>query len=156
MTTRLKGLFAALVFAASFGSAHAIVTDIGDLLGGSVPLGRLFVSPASFMDVFNFTLSGPAAVSFVWTSAGTSGVTLASPGGVSVAAASATLITDPLGVGAHSAALGGTASAGGTYAITFDVVPAPAPEPEGWMLFLAGLGPVALIARRRLTRSASA
>ena len=153
-TTLLKCLLAALVFAASFGSVHAIVLDIGGLLGGSVSLGRLFVLPASFMDVFNFTLSGPAAVSFDWISSGISDVTLTSPGRVSVAAASGTLITDPLGAGAYSATLGGTASASGTYAVTLGVVQVP--EPAGWMLFVAGLTLVALIARRRLRPSASA
>jgi hypothetical protein len=151
----LKCFLAALVFAASYGSVHAIVLDIGNLLGGSVSLARLFVSPASFIDVFNFTLSGPAAVSFDWTLAGLSGVTLTPPGGVSVAAASGTLLTDPLGVGAYSASLGGTASADGNYAITLGAVPVPVPEPAGWMLFVAGLALVALIARRRLTPSAS-
>ena len=129
---------------AGFGTRPPVL-DGGDLRAGSVSLGRVFVAPTSFIDVFNFTLSGPAAVSFDRASGGITGLTLTSPEGVSVASASGALLTGDLGPGPYGA-MEGVASGNGSYAITLGT----APEPAGWMLFVAGLGLIALIARKRL------
>jgi hypothetical protein len=149
MTTTLRCLLAALVLAGAPGSAHALVLDVGDLLAGPASLGRVFVAPTSFIDVFNFTLSGPAAVSFDRASGGIAGLTLTSPEDASGASAGGALLAGDLDPGPYSASEG-VGSGNGSYAITLGT----APEPAGWMLFVAGLGLIALIARKRLKSGA--
>jgi hypothetical protein len=147
-TTTPKHLLAALLFAATFGQAQALTLTIGDLLTeGPVTLSRVFAGDRSFIDVFNFSLSAPVAVSFDWGSTGIGDLKLVAPEGVSVLAAGSLLLTDPLPAGAYSASLAGTATAGDTYAITLS---AAVPEPGAWMLFAAGVALLGVIVRRRL------
>jgi hypothetical protein len=147
-TTTLKHLLAALLFAATFGQAQALTLTIGDLLTeGPVTLSRVFAADRSFIDVFNFSLSAPAVVSFDWGSTGIGGLKLGAPEGVSVLGAGSLLVTDALPAGAYSASLAGTASAGDTYEMSLSAV---VPEPAAWMLFLAGFALLGVIVRTRL------
>jgi len=149
MTRTLQHFFAALLFAAALGPAHALTLNIGDLLTeGPVTLSRAFSSDRSFVDVFNFTLSGEAAVSFDWSSLGITGLKLSAPDGITVSAPGGLLTGDPLSPGSYMASLMGAASAADTYSITLSAVPAP--EPGTWALFAAGIALLGFIARRRL------
>jgi hypothetical protein len=147
-TAAAKPLLAALLLAATLGEARALTLTVGDLLTeGPVTLSRLFSADRSFIDVFNFSLSGPAAVSFDWSSGGIADLKLTAPDGIGVAAPASLLVTDHLAAGSYSASLAGTAGAGDTYALTLS---AAVPEPGTWMLLLAGAMLLGVIVRKRL------
>ena len=149
VVTRVKALAVAAVLGMS-GVAQAAVHEVGSLTGAGVK--SFLVGAGSFSDQLSFTIgAGESAVAtfFDVPAAGPFGVTGVSfalfglGGKIDAAGSSWTL-----GSGSYRLDVSGTGSAyGGAYGLSYSV--AAVPEPESYAMFLAGLGIMGAVARRR-------
>lgn len=161
---KLKTTLVALVAALGLSNVQANTYDLGALSAGSFTSGQYSVANAndgSFTDTFNFSLtslsnlSGAFAVNVLNTNFFINAITLTNSlttttGSIGTfdSAAGAFAATS-LGGGAYSLSLSGyeTGEKGGKYTLSYTL--APVPEPETYAMFLAGLGLMGVIARRR-------
>lgn len=171
---KLKTIAAALIIALGAGGAQAMapsnVIDLGDL--GTTPISGVRTVTGTFSEIFNFDVVDPynwvggnignLPVSFfnntyLFNITGLS-VTFfdaADAGGSSFGSLIGESYYAPTGLlpaGDYSFMVSGTAtgSSGGIY--SYVAVAQAIPEPETYALFLAGLGLLGAIARRRRTR----
>ncbi len=117
-------------------------------------------------DLFQFTVAPgyTAVMSFFWdpATAFTGGLSVAVPGltlwstasSIPAAGIGATLLGDPLGAGSYYMTVVMGKNPAGTGKYTFKIsgtgtAVTPVPEPESWAMFLAGMGVVGVIVRRR-------
>lgn len=172
---KLKSLTAAILLGVAGVAAHADTTTLNLTNGETVATGAYHAAGSSFSDTYNLNFSGLAYEgSFATTSISSPGILsfstlsmtleeLAAGSSTWVSTVYTTLTNGMLSTGkisltpgaAYKLVVSGTTngSLGGTYGLsvtTFTTaVPAPVPEPASIALFVAGIGALALVGRRR-------
>lgn len=169
-----SSIAAAFIAAACISAAHADTRNVG-VIGTDEAVETFTPSKGSFFDTINFDVTGPSVLS------GTGVSTFVKLGGKTVKDISGLTLTfwdnyHPYGynllgtfagdgatfsfalptAGQYHVDITGdaTGSKGGVYTVAFSTVTA-VPEPESYALFLAGLGLMGTIIRRRTQKSAA-
>jgi len=155
---KFKTAIAALLAVIGFSTAHAATTDLGTLSLGENTFSGTVAGKESFLDTFNFSLSNLSSISggasavlhirasdFGFSLFDSNNALLATSAGGS----DQTITPLSLSSGNYHFTVFGTDTSkkAGAYSGLFSV--SAVPEPESYAMFLAGLGLMGVIAKRR-------